>query len=128
MRYDLFPDGEQAVRDKRVLDFFGNVQGVEIEAGLKEAQNDWKKDLEALQKIIDKAQDDIKGSQDSVPGAPDEQATTILKSTRKQSRVALNMAIGGESWVKKIVGAASLLVLGGAWVASSTLSKHTVIK
>ena len=127
VRYDLFPGDEQAVRDKRVLDFFGNVQGVEIEAGLKEAQNDWKKDLEALQKIIEKAQDDMKGSQQNVPNAASEQAPTVLKSTRNQSRVALDMAKGGESWFKKIAGAASLLVLGGAWFVSSTWSKHTVI-
>ncbi|KAI9833758.1 MAG: glycosylphosphatidylinositol anchor biosynthesis [Sarea resinae] len=31
VRYDLFPGGEKAARERRVMDFFGNVQNVEVD-------------------------------------------------------------------------------------------------
>ena len=32
-RYDLFPGGEEAARKRLITDFFGNVQGVEVQVG-----------------------------------------------------------------------------------------------
>ena len=125
VRYDLFPGGEQAAREKRVLDFFGNVQGVEIEPGLKEANNDWKKDLEALQKII---KDADSNSQKDTTQVEISRVSSRPKARFNESRVALNMANGGESWLKKIAGAASLAVLGVAWVASNALTKQAGVK
>ena len=122
VRYDLIQGGEQAGRNKRVLDFFGNVQGVEIEPGQKEAHNDWKKDLVALQNIIKDAQSNAKEEiKETVLHAPAKERSNV-------SRVALDMANGGENWIKKIVGAASLAVVGIAWMASSTLTKQIGIK
>ena len=125
VRYDLFPGGEQAAREKRVLDFFGNVQGVEIEPGLKEANNDWKKDLEALQKII---KDADSNSQKDTTQVEISRVSSRPKARSNESRVALNMANGGESWLKKIAGAASLAILGVAWVASNALTKQAGVK
>ena len=122
VRYDLIQGGEQAARNKRVLDFFGNVQGVEIEPGQKEEHNDWKKDLESLQKIIKDAQSNAK----------EETTGTVLHAPAKErsnmSRVALDMANGGENWIKKVAGAASLAIVGVAWMASSALTKQGGIK
>lgn len=123
VRYDLINGGERVAREKRVLDFFGNVQGVEIEPGKKEAHNDWKNDLEALQRIIKDAESNVK----------EEPKENVLKhvpaKTRSnESRVALDMAKGGESLIKKIAGAAALAVLGVAWMASSALTKQSGVK
>jgi GPI-anchor transamidase subunit K len=118
VRYDLIQGGEQVARNKRVLDFFGNVQGVEIEPGQKEEHSDWRKDLEALQKIIKDAESNAKGaSKETVLHTP-------AKERSNMSRVALDMANGGENWVKKIAGAASLAIVGIAWMASSALAKQ----
>ena len=129
VRYDLLWGGEEAARNKRVLDFFGNVQGVEIEAGLKEAQNDWKQDLEALQNMLKDVESRIDGEQEAeeAEGAGVE-STAAVKAKRNVSRVALDMAQGGESWMKKLAGVASLAVLGGAWVASNAITKQSIVK
>jgi glycosylphosphatidylinositol transamidase (GPIT) subunit GPI8 len=125
VRYDLMAGDEQAVRDKRVLDFFGNVQGVEIEGGMKETQNEWKRDLDALQKLVAR----VEGSQsNSEPASGHANATSSTKSNASQPRVALDMAQGANSFFKKAAGAASLVVLAGAWMASGALTKHTAVK
>ena len=130
VRYDLFPGGEHAARNKRVLDFFGNVQGVEIETGLKEAQNDWKKDLEALQRMVNDAEAKVNESQIAVDDQPEEsaEAITVASKAASEPKLAQDMAQGGASWLKKFAGAMSLLVVGGAWIASGTLSKHSAVK
>ena len=121
VRYDLLSGGEQRGRNMRVLDFFGNVQGVEIETGLKAARNDWEKDLEALQKFADKTQAGFNASGPaSAPVTGGSEASVGVA----KNKVAMDMAAGGSPWFKKVVGAASLLALVGAWVASTTLSKR----
>lgn len=52
VRWDLFPGGEQAGRSRRVVDFFGNVQSVEIQGNTSDSIS-LKKDLEALQRLVD---------------------------------------------------------------------------
>ena len=128
VRYDLFQGGEKAAREKRVLDFFGNVQGVEVEAGLRAAQSEWKKDLGALQALLKDAEASVNGSQTA---ALDEsliasEAAVLTLTSHSQEQVALDMAHGGNSWLKKGAGAVSLLLLGGAWVAFGALSKQAI--
>jgi glycosylphosphatidylinositol transamidase (GPIT) subunit GPI8 len=118
IRYDLFPGGEAAVRDRRVLDFFGSVQGVEVDAPLNDGGNDWKADLEALRRIMERQEAEMRELNDTQEVT--EEATTKVG---EQSRVAINIAQGGENWVKKAAGLGSLLVLGGAWFASNVLAK-----
>ncbi|KAI5359606.1 putative peptidase C13, legumain [Septoria linicola] len=121
VRYDLFPGGEQEVRNRRVLDFFGSVQGVET-SGLDEKKaGDWKRDLEALQKIMERqSAEDLNHSRTEQESEATVQAATSFQGEQK---VALDMAQAGDSWAKKAVGVASLLVVGGAWLASSALAK-----
>ena len=129
VRYNLFTGGEEAARNKRVLDFFGNVQGVEIEAGLKDAQNDWKKDLDALQKMLKDLTGRIEGEVEAeVFDEEPAQSIAAEKTKPNDLRVARDMAQGGEGWMKKIAGAASLAVLGGAWFISSAFTKQTTVK
>ncbi|KAK3697480.1 glycosylphosphatidylinositol anchor biosynthesis [Vermiconidia calcicola] len=122
VRYDLLEGGEQAVRERRVLDFFGNVQGVEIETGIQEPQNDWKKDLEALLELGASQQTALKSNDKNTT------ASTAANGMPNISRVSLDMAQGGGSWLKKVAGATSLAVLGGAWMASNKLTKQYAVK
>lgn len=128
VRYDLFPGDEEVARNKRVLDFFGNVQGVEIEAGSKETKNDWKKDLEALQKILDPARADLTHSlngEAKVANHTNRPETSILsQQSDSESRRAIDMTSGADSWAKKLAGAVSLSLLGAGWLASNTLGKR----
>ena len=50
VRWDLFSGGEQAGRNRRVVDFFGNVQGVEVQNG--DAKETLKEDLEGLMRLV----------------------------------------------------------------------------
>jgi len=43
IRWDLFPGGEQGGRDRLLMDFFGNVQNVEVDSVGNDTE--WKEDL-----------------------------------------------------------------------------------
>ncbi|KAJ9651677.1 glycosylphosphatidylinositol anchor biosynthesis [Neophaeococcomyces mojaviensis] len=55
VRWDLFPGGEEAGRSRRVVDFFGNVQGVEVQSG--NAREELQKDLEGLMRLVEEYQE-----------------------------------------------------------------------
>ncbi|KAL9131470.1 MAG: hypothetical protein Q9217_000618 [Psora testacea] len=50
VRWDLFPGGMEKGRERLVLDFFGNVQGVEVGN-----ETEWREDLRRLEEIIERA-------------------------------------------------------------------------
>lgn len=128
VRYDLIPGGEQAVRDRRVLDFFGNVQGIEVEAGSKvENHGDWLSDLESLRIIYERQLQEMeafnKTQDDSlVSRAADKEAHVAGKAGSR--RIVLDMApsTGTAGWLKKLAGIGTLLILGAAWVAGNNLA------
>lgn len=115
VRHDLFPGGREAARDRRVLDFFGNVQGVEVDgAEDPAASGSWLEDLEKLKQFVELAEAEEKAAKESPSqgaGAKDESAG------KKQDnlRVAFDMAEGGGDWLKQALGLGSLLALGAAW-------------
>ncbi|KAK4503555.1 hypothetical protein PRZ48_004470 [Zasmidium cellare] len=121
VRYDLFPGGEGAARDRRVLDFFGSVQGVETDISHGTDANDWKKDLESLKQIWERQEEAVKESNKTQVVKQGQSEATIKPA--KNSRSALDMAQKGDDWVKKAAGLGSLVVLGAAWLASSALAK-----
>src|SRR5205807_788569 len=53
IRYDLIEGGEEVARNRKVMDFFGNVQNVEVEGG-EAARNEtqWKEELQAVERMI----------------------------------------------------------------------------
>jgi GPI-anchor transamidase subunit K len=51
VRWDLFPGGEVAGRSRRVVDFFGNVQNVEVQ-GNDTKSDQLKEDMAGLQRLI----------------------------------------------------------------------------
>ncbi|KJX97235.1 GPI anchor transamidase like protein [Zymoseptoria brevis] len=122
VRYDLFPGGEPAVRDRRVLDFFGSVQGVEVDASHENTSNDWKADLEALRKIMERQRTEMTEMNGTPNLQGDKRAGATLQAGQP-GKIALNMAQKSEDWVNKIAGLGSLLVLGGAWVVSNVLTR-----
>lgn len=121
IRYDLFPGGEAAVRNRRALDFFGSVQGVEVDQPLHEGENDWKADLEALRKIMERQAAELKSL--NATQAVEKAAKDATIKTGEQDKATLNIAQTGENWVKKAAGLGSLVVLGGAWLASNAMAQ-----
>jgi phosphatidylinositol glycan class K len=52
IRYDLFAGGEEAARNRRVMDFFGNVQNVELQGDGARNETQWREELEAIDRMI----------------------------------------------------------------------------
>ncbi|RMZ82643.1 hypothetical protein DV738_g1659, partial [Chaetothyriales sp. CBS 135597] len=53
VRWDLFPGGEHAGRNRRVVDFFGNVQSVEVQQNNTRDLLELRHDLEVLRRLAD---------------------------------------------------------------------------
>ncbi|TKA56332.1 GPI-anchor transamidase [Friedmanniomyces simplex] len=133
VRYDLFPGGEDAARNRRVLDFFGNVQGVDVETQVpgdgRGGVGDWRSDLEVLRRIAARqereAMEDMNETQrvGDAGVAVGERAVEQIIGPAADLKGGRDMAAsaGGEGWLKKTLGAASLLALGGAWFVGSKL-------
>ena len=123
VRHDLFPGGREAVRDRRVLDFFGNVQGVEVDSAEDESAASWQEDLRKLERFVElaKAEEEAAAAAAAARESPAEAAEAVKESVvaaeqkQSQPRAALDIAKGGEGWLKQAIGVGSLLALGAAW-------------
>jgi glycosylphosphatidylinositol transamidase (GPIT) subunit GPI8 len=129
IRYGLFPGGEPAARDRRVLDFFGSVQSVEVDTS--QSDSDWKEDLQALRRILDRQEAEMKNI---------DQTTTVEEKpkwkTRRRAmetpvkyedrkRELLDMAQHKDDFLQKIIGLVSLIMLAVAWLASTRLGTRS---
>ena len=121
-RWDLFPGGEERGRERLVMDFFGNVQGVEVE-GLGWNQTEWREDMRRLEEIINRARARANMTEDRTSKAPVEDVV-LQESDLGNGRVeGASMIEGGDAWGQRIWGAGALvgcaLVWGGAsWLES----------
>ncbi|TQS34535.1 hypothetical protein Golomagni_05077 [Golovinomyces magnicellulatus] len=117
-RWDLFPGGETRGRERLVMDFFGNVQNVEI-YGIDNA-SEWREDLLALRnKMTNFINEDTPKT---------EKKTTNIdpyRSVATERRMGKNMAYKVErdrnTWGKKVIGAWVLVGLSLAWLTASHL-------
>jgi hypothetical protein len=94
------------------LDFFGNVQGVEVDSAGDESAASWQEDLKKLERFVELAKaEEEKAASQKKPAEVSEKVTSPTKQS--QPRVALDMAHG--SWAKQAAGVGSLLALGAVW-------------
>lgn len=118
IRYDLFEGGEQAARNRLVMDFFGNVQNVEVE-GEKRNETQWRQELEAIERMIQEAKRRHNESLSVHPQAQHiAEETKTVQSLKKQGAA---MVQEEQSWSKQIVGVAALVGCTLAWAAGSWL-------
>ena len=114
VRYDLFPGGEKVARERLLMDFFGNVQNVEVDGGKNDTE--WREDLLLLGKKIvslrERAEEADKNASRKA-NAPAELSATRLKAAKVE--------IDNGWWGKKIVGAWALVGCTLAWVAGTYL-------
>ena len=119
IRYELFEGGEHAARNRKVMDFFGNVQNVEVEGGEKRNETQWKEELEAIERMIVEAR---KRHNESVNARPQEQHVVEevkpVQNLRKEGAVRVEEEQG---WNKQIFGAAALAGCASIWLAGSWL-------
>jgi len=118
IRYDLFEGGEQGARNRRVMDFFGNVQNVELQGGGRN-QTRWREELEALDRMIADAQ---RRHNESLSAKPPSKAQHVVgevkpvQGARREGAVRVDEELG---WSKRIAGAAALAGCVGVWLAGS---------
>jgi phosphatidylinositol glycan class K len=116
IRYDLFEGGEEGARSRLVMDFFGNVQNVELQ-GEGKNQTQWKEELEAIDKMILDAR---RKHNESLTAKPQTQHVVEeakpVQAIRREGAVRVDDEQG---WSKQIVGAAALLGCAGVWLAGS---------
>jgi phosphatidylinositol glycan class K len=116
IRYDLFEGGEEGARNKKIMDFFGNVQNVEL-PGQGKNDTQWKEELAAIDKMILDAKRrhneslNLKQREEHVV----EQAKPV-QALRREGAVKVDEEQG---WSKQIVGTAALLGCAGVWLAGS---------
>ncbi|KAK7182664.1 glycosylphosphatidylinositol anchor biosynthesis [Paraphaeosphaeria sporulosa] len=122
IRYDLFAGGEAGARSRLIMDFFGNVQNVEIDAVSQKNETQWREELEAIDRMILEAKRKHNETLKLRPQAQHiiEEAVAMeqQQSTKKPGAVKVDAESG---WSKQIVGAAALLGFASAWAAGSWL-------
>jgi phosphatidylinositol glycan class K len=113
-RWDLFPGGEQGGRERLVMDFFGNVQNVEVDkagndTALQEDLISLGKKIAELMKKADAADEAAKNT------SPVSQAQSGHTHQIRASRVATDE----RWWGKKAIGVLGLAGCSLAWYAGS---------
>lgn len=125
IRYDLFEGGEAVARSRLVMDFFGNVQNVEVDKGGVGNEAQWREELEAIERMIVEA----KRRHNVTLNVQPQTQHVVEEGKPAQARQSLKkegaMRVDEESgWSKQIVGAATLLGCAGLWFAGSWFESH----
>lgn len=114
MRYDLFPGGERAARERLLMDFFGNVQNVEVDSGHNETR--WKEDLLQLGRRIATIREGMESVKTNTTTRG--KMSSIMPSTRvRAAKVEANEGW----WGIKAAGVWALASCIVAWIAGSYL-------
>lgn len=121
VRWDLFPGGEAAGRNRRVVDFFGNVQGVEVQD--QDPQASLLSDLEGLMQLVQEYET-FAAAQEKNRTLMNEAliqrgAKTAQLHDRKPVR---SMRLEKDAFsTRQIAGGAMLASLGAVWFFGSKL-------
>jgi GPI-anchor transamidase subunit K len=113
VRWDLFSGGEAAGRSRRVVDFFGNVQNVEVQGNQTEADH-LIEDMAGLHRLVaehqKRSKDQERGHRD-MNNATDRRTSEDLKQGQGQQHLVKAMYIGDEVNWRKLLG--GITVIGG---------------
>ena len=119
VRWDLFQAGEQAGRNRRVVDFFGNVQGVEIQGNTTE-RDSLRNDLEGLRELVEDYQQHAvaqEKNQTQMAQAMKQRGQRVGKRTEPKQRIAIGKMNLSEStnWARQIGGVTVLSGFAAVW-------------
>lgn len=115
IRWDLFPGGEQGGRERLLMDFFGNVQNVEVDSVGNDTE--LKEDLLLLGKKIAELREKTKALENT--GRNISTPLPLLKSHTSQRIRAAKVEVDENWWGKKAVGAWALAGCSLIWLAAS---------
>lgn len=134
VRWDLFPGGAERGRERLVMDFFGNVQGVEVENVSNSTGDEFVEDMRRLKEILRRRQEDRRLVNESVftPGLreqKDKYTRTNLSSTqpeirdlgRKKRPLGAAKVESANGWTQQVMGLWALVGCALVWGAASWL-------
>ncbi|KAM0798050.1 putative GPI anchor transamidase [Usnea florida] len=121
-RWDLFPGGEEKGRERLVMDFFGNVQGVEVE-GVSGNETEWREDMRRLEEVMKRAHTRRNTTQDEKSKAPDEVVMQKRELNKREIKGAARIE-GIEAWGQRVLGAGALLGCALVWGGASWLDSR----
>jgi len=113
VRWDLFPGGEKAGRERLVMDFFGNVQNVEVDAVGNDTE--LREDILSLGKKIAELMEKAEAAEKNVT-VPLEEPTGPTRRIR-----AAKVTNDEKWWGKKAIGVLGLAGCSLVWFAGSYL-------
>lgn len=121
VRWDLFPGGEQAGRNRRVVDFFGNAQSVEVRQNSSELES-FKQDLEGLRRLVQQYHESAAAQERNgteMQGLLSERTKSEnirLPTSKTKHRSAGRMDISDKTnWARQASGATVLSALAALW-------------
>jgi GPI-anchor transamidase subunit K len=121
VRWDLFPGGEVAGRSRRVVDFFGNVQTVEVQGNQTETDQ-LREDMAGLRKLITEYQKRADHQQESRTVTAGETKAPSLEALKHSQSledpikaISLRDEIG---WRRQLGGTAVIGGLSAIWLLS----------
>lgn len=123
IRYDLFSGGEAEARNRKVVDFFGNVQGVEVDdtKSGEDSLAEWKADLLALKALMEKSRNLMKELDNVTADVEFAEATVAPSQAEEHAFGTAKLLDQASTWSKQAVGGAALLALSALWTLSSVL-------
>lgn len=113
VRWDLFPGGEQAGRERLVMDFFGNVQNVEVDTVGNDTE--LREDILSLGKKIAELMEKAEAAEKNLTAAIDEPTGPIRRIR------AAKVAVDDRWWGKKAVALLGVAGCSLVWLAGSYL-------
>ena len=122
-RWDLFPGGEEKGKERLVMDFFGNVQGVEVE-GVGGNETEWREEIRRLEEVIYRARAMGKVAEAKKSEVPVEE---IIAHEGDLSRGRVEGAAkveGIEAWSQRILGMGALIGCALFWGGASWLESR----
>ncbi|KAL2060854.1 hypothetical protein VTL71DRAFT_8906 [Oculimacula yallundae] len=122
VRWDLFPGDEQGGRERLVMDFFGNVQNVEVDSVGNETE--WKEDLLALGKKIKELRERADAADAEAKNASIPDPTPVWERQNAGRIKAAKVQVDDRWWGKRAVGAWALLGCAMVWTAGSYLEAY----
>ncbi|TID16491.1 GPI-anchor transamidase [Venturia nashicola] len=118
VRYDLFPGGETAGRNRLVMDFFGNVQNVEVQGEQNWNETAWREDLEHLEKMIQGVRKRYNVSDAEFFEHGDGSLKVDIQTPKKQ-RARVEKLSTEDGFRRQAIGVTALLACLGVWFAAS---------
>ena len=122
-RWDLFPGGEEKGRERLVMDFFGNVQGVEVE-GVGGNETEWREEMRRLEEVIYRARAIEKVTEAKKSEVPVEEVAGHGRDLGRGRVEGAAKVEGIEAWSQRILGMGALIGCALFWGGASWLESR----